>query len=256
MKFRRLGDSLWEMSKIPPGLQLFSIRNEINKDFFGALKQVAEMGYRMVEFAGYGTIPSVEIKRTLSELGLQAVSSFFTLDDDLQQQIDYATTLGIRYLVISLPPQSFEHKEYQATVSLLTNIARLLKRRGMQLLYHPHDHEFEQLNGQSILDRLLADVGTDLMQLEIDLYWARKAGLDPKSTLLAYKGIVPLIHVKDMAPSGEMTEVGQGVIDWPSVFRVIKEAGVHYYFVEQDVSPHPMASAQSSLNYLKSIGVA
>lgn len=126
----------------------------------------------------------------------------------------------------------------------------------MRLLYHPHAHEFEIRSGRRLLDRLLAAVGTDLMQLELDLYWVKKAGLDPAAVMLAYRGIVPLIHVKDADFNGNITEVGRGTIDWPSIFHVLKDAGVKYYFVEQDESPQPLESAKMNLDYLKLIGAA
>jgi sugar phosphate isomerase/epimerase len=138
----------------------------------------------------------------------------------------------------------------------LKKVGREVKRRGMKFLYHPHAGEYEIRNGKRIIDRLLSDVGTDLMQLELDLYWAKKGGLDPKAALLTYKGLSPLIHVKDMDSSGSFTEVGSGTINWPPIFRILQDVGVKYYFVEQDVSPHPLESVKMSLDYLKSIGVA
>jgi sugar phosphate isomerase/epimerase len=259
MKFRWIGKEMWDMSKIPPGLQLYTLRNETKVDFFGTLKKVAEMGYKLVGFAGYEDIPAIEMKKALDHLGLGTVSSFVdinALEKDLNNQIQYALTLGVRYIITAAPKERFkDESEIQTLISSLRKIGRELKRHGLQFLYHPHDFEVEKIGGKRIIDRLLDSVGTDLMQLALDLYWAKKGGLDPKTALQTYKGLVPIIDIKDMDKKGDFTEIGGGIIDWPSIFRILKDVGVKYYFVEQDVSPHPLQSAKMSIDYLKSIGV-
>lgn len=94
------------------------------------------------------------------------------------------------------------------------------------------------------------------MKLELDTYWSNKGGADPLQTLLEYKELVPLIHIKDMDKNGDFIELGQGIIDFPSIFRILRDVGVMYYFVEQDVSKDPMKSIMVSLDYLRSIGVS
>ncbi|MDQ8733524.1 sugar phosphate isomerase/epimerase [Paenibacillus sp. LHD-38] len=258
MRFLRVGNEMWDMSKIPPGLGLYTLRNETKKDFFGTLKKVADMGYKLVEFAlDYEGIPAAEMKKELERLGLKTVSTYVSPEDmenNLQNQIDYAKTLGAHYMVTGFPKERFaDESDFPALVHSLKTMGKEVKRHGMLLLYHPHAHEFEKRNGKKIIDRLLEGVGRDLMQLELDLYFVRKVGLDPKSALLAYSGMSPLIHVKDIDKNGDFTEVGYGIIDWPSIFRIMESVGVKFYFVEQDVSPHPLESAKKSLDYLKSI---
>lgn len=251
------------MSKIPPGLQLYTVRSELEKDFLGTLRKVADIGYKIVEFAqfatDYGGIPASEMKRVLAALGLETVSTFVRekdLENDLQNQLDYAETIGARYIIASYPPEKvIDEVERKPIIASLKRIGREVNKRGMQFLYHPHAEEFAIKDGKRILDRLLSDVGTDLMKLNIDLHWAKTGGLDPKEALLIYKDLSPIIHVKDMDPKGNETEVGRGIIDWPPIFRILKDAGVKYYFVEQDYSPHPLKSVKMSFDYLKSIGV-
>ncbi|RAP77288.1 sugar phosphate isomerase/epimerase family protein [Paenibacillus montanisoli] len=260
MKFRRLGNELWDLFIIPPGLQLFTLRDEAKKDFFGTLKKVAEMGYVLVEFSqDYGGVDAYEMKRMLNQLGLKTVSTYVNYKDmetDLLHQIQYASTLGMKYIVTSFPKERFEDKEkIPELISSLKKMAAEAKRQGMLLLYHPHQHEYEKLGEELIIDQLLQGVGSSMMQLELDLYFVKKAGLDPKATLQKYKGMSPLIHIKDMDKEGDFTEIGSGTIDWPPIFRILKETGVNYYFVEQNVSQNPLQSAKISLNYLKSIGV-
>ncbi|WP_138754507.1 sugar phosphate isomerase/epimerase family protein [Paenibacillus sinopodophylli] len=257
MKFIRCGDKLRELTSIPPGLQLFTLRNELEKDYFGTLEKVAAIGYKLVEpySWGYADIPAERLKAELGRLGLRIVStSVYPLTlENLQSQLDYAQTIGAHYIVTFLFKESYaDAKSLKASIGLLRKLGLAIQRRGMQLLYHPHAEEFELRDGKRTIDRLLTGVGTDVMKLELDMYWVKKAGLDPQSTLLAYKGLSPLIHVKDMDPNGDFTEVGQGTIDWASIFSSFTEAGVLYYFVEQDESVNPLQSIQTSLNYLKS----
>lgn len=259
MKFRRIGREMWDMSKIPPGIGLYTLRNETKADFIGTLKKVADMGYKVVEFVGYEQVPAIQMKKALDELGLDAVSTMVSLEDaqkDLNKEIIYAKTIGVRYFVIPYVPKEIfqDVSKYKSLVSTLKKIGMEVKRYGLQFLYHPHAHEFEKINGKYIIDRLLDDVGRDVMQLELDLYWAKKAGIEPLAALQAYKGSVPLVHLKDIGTEGEFKEVGQGIIDWPPIFSFFRDAGVNYYFVEQDVSHNPLESVKISLDYIKSIG--
>ncbi|CAM4138444.1 sugar phosphate isomerase/epimerase [Paenibacillus alkaliterrae] len=261
MKFQLFGKELWDMSRIPPGLTLYTVRNELEQDFLGTLKKVADMGYKVVEFIFNAEgFPAVQIKQALNKLGLNTVSVYVRTEDlerDLNRYIEDAKTIGVRYIVTRFPREKFaDESKFPELVSFLTRVAKELKRHGLQLAYHTHDYDFAKAGGKFIIDILLAGVGTDLLQLELDTYSVKQAGLDPKATLLKYKGITPLLHVKDMDRQGGFTEVGRGTIDWPPIFRILKDVGVKYYFVEQNVSAHPLKSAKISLDYLKSIGAA
>ncbi|MFS0724978.1 sugar phosphate isomerase/epimerase family protein [Paenibacillus sp. 1P07SE] len=257
MRFVRCGDMMRELTVIPPGVQLFTLRNELEQDFFGTLEKVADMGYKLVEpFSwGYEQIPAEQLKAELRRLGLRAISTFVypLTPDTLESHLAYAETIGAHYIVTSLTEESYaEEQALQASIAMLRKLGLAIRRRGMQLLYHPHGEEFDIRNGCRTIDRLLAGVGTDVMKLALDTYWLKKAGIDPRSALLSYKGLSPLIHVKDIDQDGQFTEIGRGTLDWTSLFGSFGEAGVRYYFVEQDESPHPLQSIQASLDYLKS----
>lgn len=249
------------MSKFPPGLQLYTLRNEMQTDLFGTLKKVAEMGYKLVELFswGYGGIPADEMKKALKHLNLGVVSTYVghkDLENDLQHQIEYALRLGVQYIITDFSEKILRNESsIQGVISSLKKIGKEIKHQGLQFLYHPHAPEYKQVGGRRIIDRLLEGVGTDLIKLELDLYWTKKEGLDPLETLFKYKGLSPLIHVKDMDKNGIFIEMGNGIIDWPPIFRILKDVGVKYYFVEQEFSNHPLKSAKMSLDYLRSIGV-
>ncbi|CAG7648701.1 Inosose dehydratase [Paenibacillus solanacearum] len=253
------------MANIPVGLQLYTLREETKHDFIGTLRKVAELGYRAVEFAGYGGIPAKEMKQVLGDLGLAAPSSHVglqLLDNELHQQIEYSLEIGAKYIVCPWLDEKLlqEEESFQRLMEKFARIGEEVKRSGLQFAYHNHAFEFQTAStGRPILDRMYQSVSSDLMKAELDLYWVKKGGYDPKAYLLSYKGRAPLIHVKDMADDAEGTfaEVGHGIIDYKPIFEVAEEAGVEYYIVEQDRCQRPaLESVQMSIEYLKSIGIA
>lgn len=156
MKFRRMGNQMWDISRIPPGLQLWTIRKVMEKDPLGTFKKVAEMGYKTVEiprleFVGLEGIPAVEVKIAAENSGL-LIPSFQSdlelLENDLEGLILYTKTLGAKYIVVSYVPRERlvdETKLVEVIVSL-NRIGKEARKQGLQLLYHNHDNEFEQIN--------------------------------------------------------------------------------------------------------------
>lgn len=246
---------------IPPGIQLYSVREELDRDFVGTMRIIAQMGYQTVEFAGYYNISALQMKALLTETGLKGVSSHISLDEllsNLYRMIEYSLIIGSSYIVIPYIPkeQFIDYNLFQQLVSNLTWIGTELKRYGLQLAYHNHTHEFERLGGKFLLERLFSLISSDLLKLEIDVAWMSKAGVDPVTYLPMLKGRSPLIHIKDIDSHGNVTEVGKGVLNMPAIYTAAKAAGLKYYFVEQDTSSHPMLSARMNLNTLVSAGIA
>ncbi|MBD1379873.1 sugar phosphate isomerase/epimerase family protein [Metabacillus arenae] len=260
MKFYKFGKSMWESGKIPPGIQLYTVKDEFKENTVGTLKTLAEMGHKTVEFAGYNNIPSSLMAKYLQQFGLKAPASHVLLENlkkNLKKEIQYAKEVGIQYIVIPTVSKDtfYDQKKYQELITSIERIAKQLKHHHIQLIYHNHAHEFEQLSsGEFVLDRFIRDVGSNLIQLELDLYWVKKMGLDPIKILQRYKGNVPLIHVKDMDKEGKTTELGKGIINYRSILSILCEVGVNYYFIEQeDFKRSPLESAQLSLEYLHSM---
>jgi sugar phosphate isomerase/epimerase len=252
------------MDKIPVGLQLYTLREETKQDFFGTLERVAAMGYRTVEFAGYGGVKAAEMAKALGRTGLQAVSSHVGLErigEDLEGEIAYLQELGAKYMVIpSLEAEKLKDEaEFLRLAQELRRIGERCKESGLELLYHNHDFEFAKRGESYLLDLLFEAAGKDRMQAELDLYWVAKAGLEPESWLDMYRGRVPMVHVKDMEGDVERfyAEVGSGVLDYPSILKTAEGAGVQHFIVEQDACRRPpLESVKMSIDYLKSIGIA
>lgn len=245
------------------GLQLYTVRDEIARDFKLTLQRVAEMGYQGIEFAGYGQLPSKEMAALLAELGLQAFGShvgLFLLEQDLDYQINYCLDIGCSYIAIpTLTPQwrSTNGTGYRKLAAYLNDIGRRCQQRGITLVYHNHDFDFvrsEQDKGHYLLDILLAETDPAYLQLELDSGWAAYCGIDPVAYLKQYAGRVPLIHLKDMTPERTFAEVGEGILDITAYYKAAVECGTRYFLVENDTPRHPsLESVRLSLENLARI---
>lgn len=250
---------------IPVGLQLYTLREETEKDFVGTLKAVADMGYQAVEFAGYGGIEAKEMKKVLDDLGFITPSShvpFELLLTQLEEQIEYSLEIGAKYIIcpnLDAEKHLRGEQNLKNTLDSFQKIAIKCKENELQFVYHNHDFEFEKQDGKTFLDHIFQSLDADLLVAELDLFWVKKAGLDPVQYLSTFKNRCPIIHVKDMTNDDRQTyaEVGYGIIDYPSIFETAEKMGVHYYLVEQDACDRPpLESVKMSIDYLKSIGIA
>lgn len=243
------------------GLQLYTVRKEMQEDFEGTLRRVAAVGFREVEFAGYFDRTPGQVKKALSDSGLKSPSAHVnlkTLSDELERAIAAAGAVGHRYLVLAYlsPGERQSADDYRRLAALLNRAGEGCRRAGLRLAYHNHDFEFATLDGQVPYDLLLRETDPGLVKLELDLYWLSKAGRRPEEYFDKYPGRFELFHVKDMdgTPRRSFTEVGRGTIDFRRIFGRSGQAGVKHYFVEQDETPGPpLASAKISFEYLRSL---
>ncbi len=243
------------------GVQLYTVRNEMAKDFEGSLKKIAEIGYKQVEFAGYYNRTPQQVKEILSRYGLEAPAAHVPIKDlreNLSKPIDAAKTIGHRYLICPYLDAG-ERKtldQYKQHAELFNKAGEACKRSGIQFGYHNHDFEFIPIDGRMPYDLLLTYTDKDLLKMELDLYWIKKANQDPIAYLNKYPGRFVAFHIKDMdnTPKGFFTEVGRGVIDFKEIFAQSKKAGLELFIVEQDQSPgSPFDSIKISYDYLSKL---
>ncbi|HZH58972.1 MAG TPA: sugar phosphate isomerase/epimerase [Metabacillus sp.] len=247
------------MKRIPVAIQLYTLRDECEKDFAGTLKKVAELGFDGVEFAGYGGLTAKEVRGILDELSLQAAASHVPLEqleNNLSQVIEDQKTLGSKYIVCPyLLPDRRSESAYRSLIPLLKQVGETCQREGITLCYHNHDFELEQLSdGRIALETILDDTKSENVKAELDIYWLTKAGEKPEDWLIRYKGRTPLVHLKDMTQDEEQffAELGTGGVDLDSVLSIGEDVGVNWWVVEQDMSRRtPLESIEISINYLK-----
>ena len=240
------------------GVQLYTVRSLMEKDFKGTLAKVAAAGYQEVEFAGYYEHKPKDVKKLLNRLGLTAPSTHQGLavfEQKLDWLIETAKIIGHQYVVC--PWLSTEQRStidhYKKLAASFNQFGEACQQAGLQFAYHNHDFEFAPLAGQIPFDVLLAATDPKLVQIEIDLYWIIKAGYDPLTYFEKYPGRFALCHVKDMAAEQKMVEVGQGQIDFAKIFAQSQQAGLKHYFVEHDQPENPLQSITASSQYLKDL---
>jgi sugar phosphate isomerase/epimerase len=237
------------------GLQLYTVRTEMQKSVEQTLEQVAKVGYKEVEFAGYFDRPAKEIKAQLDRVGLTAPSSHSadlnTIRTNFPKALEYATTIGHKYVVCAFLPNDVRTVDgYKKAAADFNRAGELARKVGVRFAYHNHDFEFTPLGNTNGMDVLLAETDPKLVEFELDLFWITKGKHDPLAYFAKHAGRFPLVHVKDMTASGEMVEVGAGSIAWAKIFAKQKQAGIQHFFVEHDQPKVPMESVAASYRYL------
>lgn len=258
------------------GLQLYTIRDAMGIDVPGSLKKVSDIGYKYLELANYENgkfygMEPVEFKKLVTDLGMEILSSHtqveaegITLDNAKKMAEDHSK-LGAKYCV-----QPWVVEEARKTVASFrkmvadwNKVGKIMKDHGIQFGYHNHNFEFKPLEGKiPYYDIFLAELDKDLVTMEIDLFWASKAGQHPVEIFKKYPGRFQLFHMKDMytkeAPFFTTTgvtdfaPVGAGVINFKEILAAKKIAGMKYLIVEQDSSKDgkPFDAIKTSIDNL------
>ena len=243
---------------IPPGkigLQLYTVRDLMARDVPGTLAEVAAIGYRELEFAGYFDHEPGRIADLLAVNGLKAPSTHAPLDafqTRLDSLIETAQLIGHRHLVLPwlLPDQRQSLQQYAEIAKLLNEAGKACQGAGIAVGYHNHDFEFEAIDGKLPIDLLLEETDPDLVKIELDLYWITKAGYSAQDYFSKHPGRFNQVHVKDLAASGEITEVGSGTIAFGQVLTAARSAGVEHFYVEHDHPADALVSIKTSFSAL------
>ncbi|HZR32027.1 MAG TPA: sugar phosphate isomerase/epimerase [Terriglobales bacterium] len=243
------------------GMQLYTVRTQLEKDFEGTIAKVAEIGYKEVEFFTYYGHDPKEVKAILERHGLTSPSTHVPmkdLRDKLQQTIDAAHIIGHEWIVNPWVDEEDRGsiENWKRIAAFLNQTAMKVQAAGLKFAYHNHDFEFKPTDGRLPYDVLQADTDPKLVQFEMDLYWITRGGQDPLKYFNKFPGRYPLVHVKDMEkpPGHNFTEVGRGRIDFKRIFAQSEKAGIQHYYVEQDETPgSPFDSLKISYDYLKTL---
>lgn len=256
----------------PIGLQLYTLRDQLEKDVTGTLKQVAAIGYRDVEiYSLYGKAPA-EFSKILKDNGITASSGHYllpSLKTNWEKQLEDAKILGLRYMVLAIldanDRQSFD--DFKRLAELLNKTGEATKKAGIQFCYHNHNFEFTKYGDTTAYEYLLKTLDPNLVKFEMDCFWVTHAGQDPVSYFKEYPGRFPLLHIKDMkdkpAPTQELdakmglfAPVGHGTIDWTRIFKAAREGGMEHYYVEQDYCEQPpLEAVKMSYDFLRKLQV-
>ncbi|MDQ2986735.1 MAG: sugar phosphate isomerase/epimerase [Armatimonadota bacterium] len=241
------------MKSFDVALQLYTVRESLEGDFLGGLRKVADMGYKFVEFAGFGGHTAAEVGRVLSECGLRASGSHVptSILDDPGPVIDELREIGCSQLTIPSIPEEMR-PDLQGWIDAAKRIdecAVSLATQGLALGYHNHAFEFGDTHGfETIVER------APNANLQLDVFWATVAGEDPIAWIGRLHGRLPSIHCKDLGADGVDIELGDGVLDFAEILRAAERAGTRTLVVEMDTPRlEPMESARRSLLGLQDV---
>ncbi|MDP9041044.1 MAG: sugar phosphate isomerase/epimerase [Bacteroidota bacterium] len=275
--------SFFKSSYPPPGIQLFTFFDMIDKDVEGTLKRIAQTGYVEIESAFskkggyYGNTPK-QFSALLTGMGLtwkshhvlgapfklppgakmpmgsdgkpMTIPPMHTLRDNMQEIIDEVSEGGVEWLVCANTPTNTLN-EIHSSIEVLNRTDEACKKAGLHFAYHNHDAEFHDVEGKIPYQMLLSE-GT--MKMELDLAWPIKGGQDPVDLFNKNPGRFPLWHVKDLDSTREnILPVGSGTIDFKRIFAASETAGLKNYFVEHDMPKDAWDSIQKSLVTLKEL---
>lgn len=240
------------------GLQLYTLREELEQDFEETLRKVAALGYKGVEFFHYFGRTSQEVKQLLDELGLVALGAHRPYDallNDTEAEIKYNLEIGNANLVV--PYLSEEQRNYKEVADHLKIIGEKCKASGAVLLYHNHDFELTDKYGDTTaLDGLFEEVPAEQLKMELDTCWVHHAGYDPVEYIHKYADRLPIIHLKDLKKhedgSAETVVLGEGEVNLNAILEAAVKADVEWVVVEQDYcSRSPIESVADSLDWVK-----
>jgi sugar phosphate isomerase/epimerase len=239
------------------GVQVYSVRDALQKDFAGSMKKLADIGYSYIEAYGldlegklFGMAPA-EYKKIVTDLGMELLSAhatYFT-PEQAPKVIAAAQEAGVKYLIMPWLAEDLRH-DYSNIAANLNQVGELFKGTGIKFGYHNHDFEFVKEGDKIPLEILITETQADLVTFEADLYWVTKAGANPMELINKFPGRFSLFHVKDADSKLDQTTVGSGIIDFETILNNKAKAGAEYYFVEDERTETPFENLKASFDYL------
>jgi sugar phosphate isomerase/epimerase len=270
----------------PPGVQLWTVKDEVARDLDGTLRALAGLGYRRIEAAGWQGRTARQFRSAVQGAGLQCVAAHHGLKDliaNTDELLGFAREVGVRYLVASSPAPARpmdEKKEWNAALAeamtldswrgnaeAMNRIGRRARALGMRFGYHNHAPEFMAYERRLPMDEIVRLTDPADVVLELDIGWVAAAGYDPAEAIRRYRDRIHLLHVKDVATAARVpgriaddtrsTVIGAGTVDWASVFRAARQTPLHSYFVEQEepFAEPPLTALAKSIAFLQRLSV-
>ena len=269
---------------LPLGLQLYSLRELLPKDFDGTLKAVAAAGYTEVEAAGFYAMSAQDFKQSVNAAGLKCVSAHYSLallQPQLESIIRYASDLGLQYIVCASPAlkdpskvklspkdpgyheawvQAFTLDDWKWNAEQYNEIGSRVKGYGMKFGYHNHTTEFRKLGKVIPYDELIRLTDPELVTFEMDCGWVSVAEYNPAEYLTKYPTRITMLHVKDFdlkksAGHPQSTELGHGTIDYKAIFEAARKGGhlTHYFVEQEDFDVPPLEAIKLDAEYMQQL---
>ena len=260
---------------LPLGIQLYSVREQLAKDYDGTLNEVGSLGYREVEAAGYYKKTSAEVAAAMKRADLKCVSGHYGMpalhDDQLDQTIEFSKVIGAQYIICASAgkrdrsvPGPMTLDDWRWVADQFNQIGKKVASAGLKFGYHNHIPEFTETGGTLPHLELMRLTDPSLVTFELDCGWAVVAGQNPTNYLREHGSRISMLHVKDfkITPGGpgektqhKVTELGQGSIDYrPLLQEAAKTKRIKHVFVEQEAFDMPyIESLKVDRDYLRKL---
>jgi sugar phosphate isomerase/epimerase len=268
---------------LPLGLQLYSVRNLLPKDYEGTLKQLGAIGYREVEAAGFFDHSVAQVKQAMQQAGLSCVSSHYPMSKLLPQLdslIEFNRDVGVKWLVCAAPmpknASDFKPGDPRGSREAMTlddwrwcadqfnQMGERIGKAGLRFAYHNHVTEFRSFDGTIVYDEVLKLTDPAKVSFELDCGWCVIAGKNPADYLSRYPTRFAMLHVKDFKLTGPVnpsapppsTELGHGTIDYHPIFKAAKKCPLEHAFIEQEeFDMDPMAALKIDAAFMQGFTV-
>ena len=254
----------------PIGVQLYSVRNELDMDLAGTLRAVREAGFERVETYSLHDMPVADFRALLDDSGL-AVGSMHApyerVAGDIGAVAEEAHALGSPWVAVAWIPHEgdFDADDTNRAIADFTAAGEALRSEGLRFAYHCHGYEFRETEeGRTLFDHFMENTEPGVVDVEMDVFWVKWPGFDPVALIEKYPGRFPLYHMKDMREGTELGDlsgqapyetnvaVGMGMIDFPAIVQAAEANGVEQYIIEYE-HIDALIAIQQSLEYLQSL---
>jgi sugar phosphate isomerase/epimerase len=264
----------WANEKMQLGIQLYTVRDDLAKDFEGTLKQVKDIGLRVVQsnLTMNGRGPQ-QLRKIYDSFGFTWDSihaSGPALRDTAQQTVDQAKAVGIKNITCSFPLYPTDRnvliagapmEDWKRNAETFNKIGAMCKAAGMTFAFHNHSIEFKTIEGVPVYDTLLAYTDPSLVSMEMDIGWVRAGGADPAAYLTKYPKRFTALHIKDLTGEGipntnnkmNSAIIGKGLVNWTAVLAAARKSAVSraYLEIEEPYNPSPLGMVKASYEFLK-----
>jgi sugar phosphate isomerase/epimerase len=257
--FRGVASGLSPSKSIPVGLELYSVRDALQKDPQGTVRAVAKMGYQVVEFYGpyfeWSEAEAKDMRKLMDDLGVRCLSTHNDEDNFSATKIEHTKSLnnilGSKYVVQAWSDPKSNLDGWKQLAANLNAASDKLAAAKLKVGYHNHDAEWKPVEGKRPIEVIAANTKPEVI-LQLDVGTCLEAGADPVAWIKANPGRIRSIHCKDWSPDPNVsykTLFGEGKADWKAIFAAAESTGgVEYYLIEQEGSRYPeLETAQRCL---------